>query len=276
MLRLVALGAIWGGAFLFLRVAAPVLGPVVTADARLLVAAAGLALWLRLTGFRPQWRRFGSHYTLVGLMNSGIPFLLYGYAALALTAGQMAVLNATSTMWGAIFAALLLGERLSAGRGAGIVLGLAGVALIAQPKGESVPLVAVAAALAASGFYGLAAVYLRRWARGAPGKGMALGTQVTSGLLLLPFAALAPPPAAPSGLVVAAVLALGLLCGAVAYVLYFRLIADIGASGALTVTYLVPLFGMLWGALFLGEATTAAMLGGAALVIAGTVLVLRN
>lgn len=274
--RLVLLGAIWGSTFLFIRITAPVVGPVVTADARLWVAGLALALWLRLAGFSPQWRRHGAQYVLVGLLNSGVPFLLYAYAALSLSAGQMAVLNATSPMWGALLAALLLGERLRAGRIAGLLLGLGGVALIARPAGGTLALAAVAAALGAAGCYGLTAVYLRRWARDVPGKGMAVGTQVTSALLLLPLVPLWPPPAAPTPLVVASLLALGLAGGAIAYVLYFRLVADIGPTGALSVTYLVPLFGMLWGALFLGEALTPTMLGGAALVILGTVLVLRN
>jgi drug/metabolite transporter (DMT)-like permease len=92
----------------------------------------------------------------------------------------------------------------------------------------------------------------------------------------VPFIALSPPPSAPGPLVVFSVLALGLVCGAVAYLLYFRLITDIGATGALTVTYLIPVFGVLWGALFLGETVSAWMLAGAALVILGTVFVLRN
>ena len=273
--RLLLLGAIWGSTFLFIRITAPVLGPVVTADGRLWVAGLALALWLRLAGFSPQWRRHGVQYVIVGLMNSGVPFLLYAYAALSLTAGQMAVLNATSPMWGALLAALLLGERLRAGRIAGLVLGLSGVALIARPAGGTLAFAPVAAALGAAWCYGLTAVYLRRWAREVPGKGMAVGTQVTSALLLLPLVPLWPP-AMPTPLVVASIVALGLMGGAIAYVLYFRLVADIGPTGALSVTYLVPLFGMLWGALFLGEALTLAMLGGAALVILGTLLVLRN
>ncbi|HSN32220.1 MAG TPA: DMT family transporter [Ideonella sp.] len=131
------------------------------------------------------------------------------------------------------------------------------------------------AALAAAFCYGLTAAVLRRWRHDAPARGMAVGTQVAGGLLLLPLLAWSPP-ALPSAPVAASVLALGLVCGALAYVLYFRLIADIGAGGALTVTYLIPLFGMLWGALFLAEPIGPAMLGGAALVVAGTVLVLRG
>jgi drug/metabolite transporter (DMT)-like permease len=119
-------------------------------------------------------------------------------------------------------------------------------------------------------------VYLKRWAAGAPAKGLAVGTQLGSGLIVLPLVAVFPPAQAPTMLVAGSVLALGLICGAVGYVLYFRLIVDLGPTGALTVTYLIPLFAMLWGALFLSERVTLAMAGGAALVILGTLLILEG
>jgi drug/metabolite transporter (DMT)-like permease len=163
----------------------------------------------------------------------------------------MAVLNATSPMWGALLSALVLRERLSPGRIAGLILGVIGVALVSGAE-ASTRWLAILAGLAAAFCYDLTGV-----------------------VLLVPLLALAPP-AWPSTRVALAMLALGLVCGALAYVLYSRLIADIGATGALTVTYLIPIFGVLWGTLFLGEALSAAMIAGALVVIAGTVLVLRG
>jgi drug/metabolite transporter (DMT)-like permease len=275
--RLVALAAIWGASFLFTRIVAPVLGPVLTADLRMLVAGLALVAYFRLAGFDPDWRRWGRKYAFVGLLNSGLPFLLYAYSALYLSAGLMAVLNATAPMWGALLTVLLLGERLTARRAAGLALGLVGVAVLSRPDaGTAQAFLAIAACLAASFLYGLAGVYMKRWAGEVPARGMAVGTQVAAGLLMLPLIAFSPPPAEPTVLVAASVLALGLLCGAVAYLLYFRLIVDIGPAGALTVTYLIPLFGVLWGTLFLGEALSMTMLAGGALVVLGTVFVLRN
>jgi drug/metabolite transporter (DMT)-like permease len=275
--RLVLLAAIWGASFLFNRIAAPAMGPVLTAELRTLIAGIALAVYFGLTGFNPQWRRWGRQYVIVGMLTSGLPFLLWAYAALSLTAGLMSVLNATSPMWGALWSAALLRERLNARRIAGLVIGVAGVALVTRPEtGADLATPAVIAALAAAFCYGLASAYIRRWASAVPARGMAAGTQMAAGVLLIPFIALSPPPSAPTPLVAASMLALGLVCGAVAYLLYFRLIADIGATGALTVTYLIPVFGVLWGAAFLGEAISLPMLAGAALVIAGTVLVLRN
>ncbi len=273
--RLVLLAAIWGASFLFMRIAAPALGPVLTAELRTLIAGVALAGYFALTGFDPEWRRWWRQYVIVGVLTSALPFLLWAYAALSLTAGLMAVLNATSPMWGAVWSALLLNERLNARRVLGLVIGVGGVVLVTRPD-SGFSYSAAGAALAAAFCYGLAGAYMKRWAGGVPSRGMAAGTQLAAGVLLVPFIALWPPAEAPTPLVAASMLALGLLCGAVAYLLYFRLIADIGATRALTVTYLIPVFGVLWGALFLGEALEATMLAGGALVVLGTVFVLRN
>jgi drug/metabolite transporter (DMT)-like permease len=276
LVRLVALSAIWGASFLFMRIVAPVLGPLATADSRMLVAGVGLLAWFHFTGFDPQWRRWSLQYAVGGLINSGLPFILFAFAALHIGAGEMSILNATSPMWGALLSAAFLGERLTARRIAGLALGLAGVALIARPTGEQFSFLAVGAGLLAAACYGFMGVYLRRWAPGAPAKGLAVGTQLAAGLGFLPLAAIWPPPASPTPLILVYVLALGLVCGSVAYVLYFRLIADLGATGALTVTYLIPLFAVLWGAVFLAEPVTPAIAGGGALVLTGTVLVLMR
>jgi len=272
--RLVTLAAIWGASFLFMRIAAPAIGPVATADVRMLIAGGALAAYYVATGFDAQWRRWWRYYLFIGALNSAAPFLLYGYAALDLSVGLMAVLNATSPMWGALLSALVLRERLSPGRIAGLMLGVVGVALVSGAE-ASTRWLAILAGLAAAFCYGLTGVVLRRWGRQTTARGMAVGTQLMGGVLLVPLLALAPP-AWPSAPVVLAVLALGLVCGALAYVLYFRLIADIGATAALTVTYLIPIFGVLWGWLFLGEALSTPMIAGALVVIAGTVLVLRG
>jgi drug/metabolite transporter (DMT)-like permease len=273
--RLVALAAIWGASYLFNRIAAPAVGPVLTAELRTLIGGVALSAYFGFTGFDPQWRRHGARYLVMGILNTGLPFLLWAYAALSLTAGLMAVLNATSPMWGVLWSAVLIRERIKLRAILGLGIGIVGVALVTGPEASGAFL-PVAAALGAAFCYGLAGAYMKRWAADVPSRGMAVGTQLAAGMLLVPLLAVWPPYAAPTPLVAAAILALGLVCGAVAYVLYFRLIADIGATGALTVTYLIPVFGVLWGAVFLGETLTLRMLGGAVLVVLGTVFVLRN
>lgn len=275
--RLLVLAAIWGASFLFTRIVAPEVGPIATADLRMLIGGAALAAYFGATGFDAQWRRYWKQYAVIGLLNSGLPFLLYAYAALALPAGLLAVINASSPMWGALFSFALLGDRVTPRSVAGLVIGVAGVALVTRPEpGAAFAVLPVLAATAAAACYGLAGAGMRRWARDIPARGMAVGTQLAAGTLVLPFIALAPPGSAPTALVAASVLALGLVCGAIAYLLYFRLVADIGATGALTVTYLIPIFGVLWGAVFLGESVSLSMLAGAALVLLGTFFVLRK
>lgn len=272
--RLVTLAAIWGASFLFIRIAAPAIGVVATADVRMLIAGAALTAYYAFTGFDAQWRRWWRYYLLVGAVNCVAPFLLWGYAALDLSVGLLAVLNATSPMWGALLSALALRERLSPRRIAGLVLGIVGVAIVSGAD-TSERWLAIAAGLAAAFCYGLTGVVLRKWARDTSARGMAAGTLLMGGLLLAPVLAVAPP-AWPTMNVVLAMLALALVCSSLGYILYFRLITDIGAAGALTVTYLIPIFGVVWGWLFLGEAFGAAMIVGALVVIAGTVLVLRG
>ena len=271
--RLVTLAAIWGASFLFIRIATPVFGVLATADVRMLIAGGALAGYYAATGFDAQWRRWWRYYLAIGVLNCVLPFLLFGYGALYLTVGLLVVLNATSPMWGALLSAIILRERLSLGRIAGLVIGVVGVALVSGAEASDRWL-AVLAGLGAAFSYGLTGVVMRG-AKQVSSKGMAAGSLLSGGMLLAPLL-VAIRPAWPGLPVALALLALGLVCGAIAYVLYFRLIADIGATGALTVTYLIPIFGFAWGALFLGEAITPAMLGGALVVILGTVLVLRN
>jgi drug/metabolite transporter (DMT)-like permease len=275
--RLVSLAAIWGASFLFMRIVAPVLGPVVTAELRTLIAGIGLAAYFAVAGLSADWRRHARHYVVVGILSSALPFLLWAYAALSLSAGLLSVLNATAPMFGALCAAVVLHERLSGRRVAGLVVGVVGVALVTRPAGDAaLHYPAIVGALVACFSYGLVATYIRRWASHVPSRSMAAGSQLAAGILLTPLIPLWPPMATPTLLVIASVLALGLVCSGIAYLLYFRLIADIGATGALTVTYLIPVFGVLWGVLFLGETVSLPMLAGAALVVLGTVVVLRT
>ena len=275
--RLVALAAIWGASYLFNRIVAPTLGPVLTAELRTLIGGIALAVYFLFTGYNPELRRYWRQYVLAAILSSALPFVLWAYAALSVTAGLLSVLNATSPMWGALCSAVLLRERLKGRQITGLAIGLAGVAVVTRPDSSmTLHYPSIAAALAAAFSYGLIATYIKGWAKDVPSRGWAVGTQLAAGVLLVPFIPLSPPVSAPAPLVVFSILALGLVCGAVAYLLYFRLITDIGATGALTVTYLIPVFGVLWGALFLGETVSAWMLAGAALVILGTVFVLRN
>ncbi len=277
--RLVALAAIWGAAFIFMRVAAPVLGPAWTPELRVLIGGLALLAWFRVVGFDPGLRQHWRFYLLIGTVNIAVPFVLYSFAAMHAPASLLSIVNATAPIFGLVWSALFRDERITLRKAAGLCLGVAGVALIAQPPATaSEPLFgwAVAAALGACCAYGLTGVLIKRFATGASPRGMAAGNQLAAALVLIPLLPLLPPLAAPSALVIANLLGLALLASGVAFLLYFRLIADVGATRALTVTYLIPLFGILWGWLFLGEALPAAALAGGVLILAGTVLVTRG
>ena len=278
--RLVALAAIWGASFIFIRVTAPVLGPAWMAEGRVLIGALVLLAWFRFTGFDPQWRRHLRFYIAVGVLNSAIPFTLYGFAGMYMAGSVMSILNATSPMFGLLLGALFMGERITARKIAGLVIGAAGVVLVARPaesEGASPMFVwAVAACLLASFAYGFTGVLIKKWGAGVPSRGIAVGAQVVAAVALMPLLPFMPPLAAPTTLVLASLLGLGVLASGIALLLYFRLMADIGPTRALTVTFLVPVFGLFWGMLLLGESLTPAAIGGAILVLAGTVLVTRG
>ena len=279
LLRLILLAAIWGGSFLFMRISAPVLGPAVLIECRVLAAAIFLAVVGVLLKKRLALRGYFQHYFVLGFFNSAFPFLLFAYAARTLPASVLAVLNATAPMWGALLGALpgpwSNRQGIAARTALGLVLGTAGDALLVGfDRATTRPGagLAVAAALLASLCYSVASQYARS-ARSVEPFANAHGTLWTSALMVLPALALFPPAGAPTTGVVGAVLALGVVCSGIAYLLYFRLIEEVGPTSALTVTFLSPVFGILWGALFLGERIGWYTIAGSAIVLLGTALV---
>ena len=278
VVRLVALAVIWSLSFVFIRVVVGPLGPVWTATLRMLVAGVALCAFFALVGYRAEAREHWRAYLIVGLINSAAPFLLFAWAAQTLPASYLVVLNAASPMFSALLGALALGDRLDAVKIAGLVAGAAGVALVsgAGPIAPSPAVVAaVVASLAAALCYAVAGLWLKRRGNELAPRAIAGWSQLYAGVAVLPLALAFPIPGPITTTVAANLAALALVCSAVAYLIYFRLIRDIGPTRAMTVTFLMPALGMLWGVVFLGESVTPAMLGGAALVIAGTVAVLR-
>lgn len=277
--RLLLLAAIWGGAFIFLRVAAPVLGPAWTPELRVLLGGLALLAWFRFAGLERGLWRHGRAYLVVGTVSIAIPFALFSYAAMHAPASLLSIINSTSPIFGLACGAAFGDERITPRKAAGLALGIAGVALVARPgSAPADPQLdwAIVAALGACCAYGVTGVLVKRFAQGVSPRAMAAGTQLAAALVLLPVLPLMPPLGTPSAIVAANVLALALLASGVAFLLYYRLIADVGITRALAVTSLIPLFGVLWGWLFLGEALPAAALGGGALILAGTLLVTRS
>ena len=275
LIRLLALSAIWGASFLFMRLGAPVLGPTLLIACRVLFAALFLAVVGAVWRKPLDLRRNAWHYLVLGGFNSALPFLLFAFAARTLSASLMAILNATAPIWGAVIGAVWTRSALSARSLAGLALGVGGVAVLVgfDPGSwrDGAPL-AIALALAAAFSYGIATNYAKS-ARTVEPFANAHGSMWAATLLIAPALPFAPAVALPSLPIALSVLALGVVCSGIAYLLYFRLIADLGAASALTVTFLVPLFGVLWGHLFLGEPIGWNTLVGALVVIVGTALV---
>jgi drug/metabolite transporter (DMT)-like permease len=270
---LILLAALWGGSFLFMRYAAPAFGALPLMWLRVAIATVCLLPLLIWRGQVAALRERIGVVTVMGLFNSAIPFVLIAWSTLSITAGLASILNATVPIMTALIGAVWLRDRLGTGRLAGLVIGMAGVVLLAADKADFKPGGsgwALLAMLGATACYGFAANFTKRHLTGVPPMVNAAGSQIVSAVALTPFALWAWPARTPGGLAWGAALALGIGCTAIAYVLFFRLIERVGASRAVTVTFLVPVFGTLWGALFLGETVTGPMLVGGAIVLVGT------
>ena len=285
IIRLLGLSAIWGASFLFLRIIAPVIGAMPTAFFRVLFATAGLIILL--LAMRVKWDMKGKLGAgmLLGVINSGIPFVMYSLAAKVLPAGYSAIFNATTPLMGVVIGALFFKDKLNSAKIAGVLFGLAGVAVLTRTGPVEVSgdiLLGAAACLAATTCYGLASFLTKRWISdkgGLDARLVAFASQLGATAVLLPFfgytAAVTPPASWGNTGVWLALAGLGFICTSLAYILYFRLIADLGPVKSLTVTFLIPPFGVLWGALFLGEQISWAHAVGGALIGVAVWMVLK-
>jgi drug/metabolite transporter (DMT)-like permease len=272
---LLVLGAIWGASFLFMRVAAPEFGAIPLITARVGIAAIFLIPVLARRGGLPLLYRNAARLTLLGAMNSAIPFSLFAYAVLSVTAGFASVLNATAPLFGALVAFIWLRDKPAPTRIVGLSLGFAGVLVLVwgrlSVRGEGGGR-AVLAGLSAAVLYGISANYTKKKLSDLDPFVIATGSLIAATALLLPLAWLYWPETQP-GLVswVSAIL-IGIICTGIAYILYFRLLSRIGPAKTLAVTYLIPAFGVLWGHLLLNEPVTLSMMVGCAVILVGTTL----
>lgn len=275
VLELLALAALWGGSFLFIRVAVPVFGPVALIAVRVAIASCFLVAVLAVRGGLATLRLFWRHLLVVGVLNSAVPLCLFAYAELTLTAGFTSVLNAAAPLFAALVAFAWLGEHLSRLRVIGLMVGFAGVVVLVCGSSAIKAAqggLAVAAALSATVLYGVASSYTKRFLTGVPSLTVAAGSQLAAALVLAPLAVWFWPANTPTGGVWLHVFALGVACTGIAYMLFFRLVARVGPTGAASVSFLIPVFGVFWGVLFLDEYLSANMATGCAVILLGTAL----
>jgi drug/metabolite transporter (DMT)-like permease len=271
-LELTLLGAIWGASFLFMRIAAIEFGPFALVEVRLALGALILTpfLWREKSSFT---RKSVLRLAGIGLINSAIPFVLFAWGAERAPAGIGAITNAMTVMFAALVAFVLYGEPIGRRRLSGLVVGFAGVVVLASDRasGDGVLSAALAGTTAAA-CYGIGVNLVRRYLVGISAGAIAAATLLCASVLILPFAiGTWPSHPLPEKAWLSAIL-LGLLCTGVAFVIYYRLIGRIGGSLAATVTYLVPLFSVLWSWAVLGEGLTSRMAVAAGLILGGVAL----
>lgn len=277
--ELLLLAALWGASFLFMRMGAAEFGPIALVAVRVAGAALFLMPLLQLRGQMHVLRRHWRPIFVVGLTNSALPFLCFSYAALSITAGLSAIFNAAAPLFGAVIAWLWLNDKLNRTRILGLVIGFAGVLWLAWNKADHSAAFkpggsgwAIVACLVATVLYGLSASLTKKTLAGVAPMAVAAGSQLSAAIALVVPAILWWPAAMPSGTAWLTAALLAIFSTGVAYVLYFRLIANIGPANAIAVTFLIPAFAVLWGWLLLGEQVSGAMLIGCAVILFGTSL----
>lgn len=278
--ELLLLAAIWGASFLFMRMGAGVFGPVVLAGLRVMGATLfllPLVIWRGQVGvLRSHWRPI----LVVGLSNSALPFLCFSTAALVVSSGLSSVFNATTPLWGALIGWWWLKDKPLRLRAIGLVIGFAGVFWLAYDKiglkaehGLVSPGMAVLACMAAAFCYGFSANFTKRYLTGVPSLALAAGSQLSASLFLVLPTVIWWPEVSPGAGAWLAVASLALVCTGVAYLLFFRLIANVGPANAISVTFLIPGFAVVWGGLLLDESVSLKMLLACAVILVGTSLV---
>lgn len=277
LVRLFSLAAVWGASYSFMRVVAPVFGGIGTMWLRISIAGVVLLAYALATRQDLQFAKWWKHYLFIGMVNSAFPFALIAFAMKTLPASYGAILNAMSPFFAALFAAWMLNERLTALRLFGMVLGLAGIGIIINlgpiPL-STATLTAAGAAVIATCLYGFIIVYTKKYMAGAPNMGMSVGGLILPAILTAPAGLMFVPPVMPATNVVLSLFGLAILCSSIAYLLYYRLIRDVGPTRAISATFLIPVFGAAWGAIFFGETLNSGAIIGGVIVLLGVALVL--
>lgn len=272
---LLLLGALWGASFIFIRIAAPVLGPIWLIDLRVWIAGIVLLIYAFIVRKLPDFKKEWKYYLMLGLLNAAIPFSLIAYSAVHLNASLTAILNATTPLFTAIVARIWLKEYLSVRKVIGILIGLVGVCILMG--WSSVPFtlevwLSIGASLTAALFYGIGSVYTKLTFTNTPALSLSIGQQLAAGIILIPLSVVTVPTATISLTVMIAVLGLAVLCTAIGYLLYFYLVEHVGPTKTVSVTFLVPLFGIFWGILLLNEHITLGTIVGLIVIFIGVIL----
>lgn len=275
--RLVALAAMWGGSYLFMRYAVPHVGAVLMIEMRVVIAGLALAAFVYASGGAIGWKRHWRAFLFVGAIGLALPFVLIAEALKAIDASTAAILNALSPLWASVVAAIWIRDPITPAKAIGIALCLAGTAVLVgwtPTPMTSRELLAAGMSIGATMLYGYTIVFTKVHLREAKPMAISAATLLFAAVSLAPFTPLDRDLASVPTMAWLAVIGLALVSTTVAFIFYYRLIADVGPVKAITVTLLVPVFGMLWGVLLLGERLTAGRIAGCATILAGCSLIL--
>lgn len=273
--ELLLLASIWGASFIFMRISSPEFGPILLMALRSLTASLFL---LPIVYIRKKQSGFYGNKTKIfflGIFNTAIPFVLFGYATLTLTGGLTSILNATAPIFGAIVAYLWFRDKMNIIASSGLLIGFIGVYILMLDKlviDQQDILLPTLAALVGSLCYGISANYTKRYLTGISSIVLTSGSQVAACIILVPLSLFFIPSQMPSNSAVFSVILLGILCTGIAFIIFFNLIANLGPAKAISVTYLIPAFGLLWGSLLLNEVITTTMLVGCGFILTGVAL----
>lgn len=275
IVELVALGAVWGASFLFMRIAAPEFGAAVLVEVRVAIGALFLLpIFLfrsDVSELKLQWKKL----TILSVLNSAAPFYLLTFATLSITGGFAAILNATAPMWAALLAWVWLSDRLGASQIVGLIIGFVGVLLLVWNKVNfdfDGTTLAILAGIIAAVFYAIGGNYTKKNMSGMNPLAIATGTMIAAAIVLFPVAVYLWPSEPISTRSWIAAIIMGIASTSIAYILYFRLIRNVGPAKAITVTYLIPAFAMFWGAIVIDETVTPIMVVGCLIIFIGTAL----
>jgi drug/metabolite transporter (DMT)-like permease len=278
IMALFILAALWGASFLFIRIASQVFGPLLTIQGRVTIAGVALLIFLIITRRSAYFKQRWKQYLIIGTLNAAIPFTLIATAELTLPASMSAILNSLTPLFTALVVWGWMNEKLTARKWVGIGVGTIGVAILVG--WSSLPLtyetaIAIGISVLSTISYAFAGVYAKKAFAGVPPLALATGQQVGAAVILIPFTAMNLPHLTNniSTVAVLSVVGLALFCTAIAYLLYFYLIESVGPTKTLSVTFLIPIFGIVWGMIFLQEKLTFGMIIGLVIILSSVFLI---
>jgi len=278
-LLLLFISAIWGASFIFMKVLSPVFGPVLSASLRMLVAALALFILFKIQNYKVHWKRDYKLFFIIGLGNAAVPFILYSYAALYIPASLSVILNSTSPMFGAIFGFLLIGDKLNPSKIVGLIVGTLGVIIVSSfsfSNSSFEVYISIIACVLAATMYGVTGAIVKKYAQHIEPKALTLGGMLISGLAILPFAVISPVTGVITLNVLLLLIAFGVFSTAIPYVIYFKVLKEIGPVKALTTTYLMPVFGIIWAILILNEKLELNSVLGLIVILIGIYLISKK